>query len=252
MKSILYLSLFILLVSCFSSCHKQGLEEFKEDMSYIFFEQDLNDGLHSMTFKLYPSGTARIPVIVKSIGKWREQDITFRIETDPEFTNLPEAQYKLPESCTFRKAQDQDTLYIEIFNYAALSTQMDTLALKVVETESIKEGPKDHRLFVLEISDQLVQPVWWKVLNGGYNGVFTYNIAEQYYLGKYSQKKYVMFVEELNKDGVQFNGSDLNVLRKYSLRLKYRIEAYNNDPAHAGQPMWDDENKEAMTIPVAG
>lgn len=252
MKSILYLPALILLAYCLSSCHKQGLEEFKEDMSYIFFQQDLSDGLQSITFKLYPSGTARIPVIVKSIGKWREQNITFRIEADPEFTSLPANQYKLPEKCTFHKLQDQDTLYIEIFNYPALSTQKDTLALKVVETASIKEGPRDNRLFLLEISDQLIQPHWWKVLNGGYNGVFTYNIAEQYYLGKYSQKKYIMFIEELNKDGVQFDGSDLDILRKYSLRLKYRIEAYNNDPGNAGKPMWDEENNEAMTIPVAG
>lgn len=252
MKFISYILLSSSLILGLSSCHKEGLEEFSNDISYLFFEQDITQNIESMTFKLYPSGTARISIVMKSIGKWRDQDITFRLEADPKLTNFPANHYKLPESFIFRKNRESDTCYVELYNSPELASRTDTLALKVVETESIKEGPANNRRFLIEITDRLIQPVWWKVLNGGYNGVYTYNIAEQYYLGAYSEKKYAMFIEELNKDGVVFDGSDLNVLRKYALRLKYRIEAYNNDPANAGAPMWDEENNEPMTIPVAG
>lgn len=240
-----------LMIFC-SSCHKEGLEEFLNDVSYIFFEQDFTEEIESMTFQLYPSGTARVAIVMKSIGKWRDEDMTFQLAVDPKLTTIPKEYYKLPENCVFHKQQEMDTCYIELYNYKELTSKTDTLVLKVVETANVKEGPLNNSRFLIEVTDRLVQPTWWKVLNGGYNGVYTYNIAEQYYLGAYSAKKYALFIEELNKDGANFDGTDLNVLRKYALRLKYRIEAYNNVPENAGNPMWDDENDEPMTIPVAG
>ena len=182
MKLIFYSLLIVVLSLSFSSCHKEGLEEFSNKISYLFFEQDITQDIESMTFKLYPSGTARLAIVIKSLGKWQEEDITFRLEADPKLTNLPESQYKIPESFTFRKLREQDTCYIELYNSPALASQTDTLVLKVVETEFIREGPLNNRRFFVEVTDRLIQPYWWKVLNGGYNGVYTYNIAEQYYL----------------------------------------------------------------------
>ena len=82
-----------------------------------------------------------------------------------------------------------------------------------------------------------------------------YNIAEAFYLGSYSDKKYLMFLEELQKDGVEFDGKDTYILRKYSLRLKNTIKEFNEDPENIKNglvPLWDEENNEAMQVPVAG
>ena len=154
MRFFIYICILSSITFCFSSCHKEGLEEFTNDVSYLFFEQDITQNIESMTFKLYPSGTARIPVIIKSIGKWQDQDITFRLEVDPKLTNLPENQYKLPEKCIFRKHRDLDTCYIELYNSPALASQSDTLALKIAETELIKEGPSDNCRFLIEVTDR--------------------------------------------------------------------------------------------------
>ncbi|MEG0796150.1 MAG: DUF4843 domain-containing protein [Odoribacter sp.] len=252
MKTILYIVLLTILVSGLNSCQKEDLGEFNNKVSFLFFEQNASKIIQSMTFKLYPTGKTILPIIVKSMGKWQEEDVTFRLEIDTRLTTLPKSQYKLPKSCTFRKLRELDTCYIEVFNYPALSSQIDTLTLKIVETETIKEGALTNCRFMLEVSDMLIQPRWWKVMNGGYNGNYFYNIAERYYLGKYSEKKHSLFILELKKDGTEFDGSDLNILRKYALRLKYSIEAYNNAPENIGKPMWDDANDQAMTIPVAG
>ena len=90
MKLIFYSLLIVVLSLSFSSCHKEGLEEFSNKISYLFFEQDITQDIESMTFKLYPSGTARLAIVIKSLGKWQEEDITFRLEADPKLTNIPE------------------------------------------------------------------------------------------------------------------------------------------------------------------
>lgn len=71
-----------------------------------------------------------------------------------------------------------------------------------------------------------------------------------YYLGEYSEKKYQMFLDELKKDDIVFDGKNKQVLRKYSLRLKNTLKQMN-----AGKDMEDwvkDENDNVITVEVAG
>lgn len=57
-----------------------------------------------------------------------------------------------------------------------------------------------------------------------------------------------MFLEELEKGGESFDGTDMNVMKKYAIRLKYTLEEYervNGEPKR-------DENGRVITVPVAG
>lgn len=123
------------------------------------------------------------------------------------------------------------------------------LTLKIDESEKVKEGDKSYRNVLYILSNKISRPKWWTVKNVGYGGNLTYNLAEISYLGLYSDDKYRMFLEELAKDGVEFDGEDVTVLRKYSLRVKYRIEEYNS--TH-DEVMWDEENSCPMSVPVKG
>ena len=69
MKLIFYSLLIVVLSLSFSSCHKEGLEEFSNKISYLFFEQDITQDIESMTFKLYPSGTARLAIVINGRKK---------------------------------------------------------------------------------------------------------------------------------------------------------------------------------------
>lgn len=67
---------------------------------------------------------------------------------------------------------------------------------------------------------------------------------------EYSEKKYQMFLDELKKDDIVFDGKNKQVLRKYSLRLKNTLKQMN-----AGKDMEDwvkDENDNVITVEVAG
>ena len=59
-----------------------------------------------------------------------------------------------------------------------------------------------------------------------------------------------MFLDELKKDDIVFDGKNKQVLRKYSLRLKNTLKQMN-----AGKDMEDwvkDENYNVITVEVAG
>lgn len=59
-----------------------------------------------------------------------------------------------------------------------------------------------------------------------------------------------MFLDELKKDDMVFDGKNKQVLRKYSLRLKNTLKQMN-----AGKDMKDwvkDENNNVITVEVAG
>ena len=59
-----------------------------------------------------------------------------------------------------------------------------------------------------------------------------------------------MFLDELKKDDMVFDGKNKQVLRKYSLRLKNTLKQMN-----AGKDMEDwvkDENDNVITVEVAG
>jgi hypothetical protein len=99
------------------------------------------------------------------------------------------------------------------------------------------------------VTDRIFKPVWWSVGNIG-NVDDRFNIAEEYYLGVYSETKYLMFLDELKKDDVVFDGKDMNILRKYSLRLKNTLKNINGDKP---KDKWlRDENGVIIEVPIAG
>lgn len=59
-----------------------------------------------------------------------------------------------------------------------------------------------------------------------------------------------MFLDELKKDDMVFDGKNKQVLRKYSLRLKNTLKQMN---AGKDKENWEkDENGNVITVEVAG
>lgn len=243
---------FLLALPLCWSCNEIGLTENANDVSYISFVKDMTKDSTALSFKTYTGDVIRIPLEVKLNGYYPETDsIAFTLSADLERTTVPADKYAFDETYWFSPRQLKDTVYIQLTNFPELQTATMRLCVKVNESETVKQGDPNYRRALIDISDRLIRPEWWIRFDAlNYYGEPYYNIAEEHYLGKYSEKKYVMFLEELGKDNVQYDGDNVNILRIYSLRLKYRIKAYND--ANPGAPMWDDDNNEPMTIPVAG
>lgn len=244
-------SIFIL-ISCMiflAACEEKGLLENSNDISYIYFSKDATKDSTSISFKFYDTDTIYAKIGVAIAGAVLKQDCEFSLSVDKEMSRLPEGKYIIPEKFTFRAGQFLDTVKIGLVNFPQLADEYIRLVLKVDETEHIKEGPVNNQRAIISVSDKVFQPEWWRVLDGGDN---FYNIAEYFYVGLYSEKKMLMLLEQVD-EGVELDGFNRNMLRKYALKLKKAVEDFNNDPENIAKglvPLMDEENDEPMTIPV--
>ena len=191
-----------------------------------------------------------IPLEVSIYGKVQNNDIEFSIYVDEELTSLPSEQYTIPESFRFKEGQRTDTIYIKVRNSEDLTTSSKHLVLRIKSTNEIEAGVEEYSTAVILLSDRLFKPDWWSVLD-----VFNVsNSVDQYYLGEYSKIKYLMFIEELQKDNIIFDGKDKQILRKYALRLKNTLKKINEERASQTPPLppLTDEYGAIIEIIVAG
>ena len=133
-----------------------------------------------------------------------------------------------------------------------MSTNTLILALKIDEKEEVREGARQYSRAIVTVTDRLFKPSWWSVADTG--GADTpLNSVEEYYLGIYLEDKYKMFLDELKKDDMVFDGKNKQVLRKYALKLKNTLKDINAERAAQGLgPLVDEKTQLEITVPVAG
>ena len=227
--------IFILgLVASLYSCEEKGLLTNDNQISYVSFALDATKDTTVTSFVLFKEpedGGAKeidIKIGVTVNGKVNHEDLVFNVSADPTVTTLPSDKYILPEKCIIKAGQFTDTITVHFINFDELKTKNMFLGLRVNETETIKRGNRENSIAVISVTDRIFKPEWWTVLN---------------------------FRDRENIDGVEFDGKDTYILRKYSLRLKNTIKEFNEDPENIKNglvPLWDEENNEAMQVPVAG
>lgn len=245
-KAYIYLVVFALF-SCLA-CSERDLGEFSGDVVYISFVKDASKDSTVFTFQTYPNGEIVAEVPVRIRGHWLTEARTFTVSVNPDSTDLPKTAYELPEVCEFAPGQEMDTIKIKFLNnFEDLKNKTYRLFLRIDESENVKQGEFAFRKAKFYVSDKLEKPIWWSRNDGTVGN--PQNIVEQVYLGKYSVKKYKLFLDRLAEDNVSFDGTDMSVMKKYALRLKYWLEDFN---ANNETPMWDEDNNQPMQVPVAG
>ena len=166
-----------------------------------------------------------------------------------ELTTLPANLYVLPADCKIRKGLLTDTIYVTLKNDPILKTETKVLALQVVEANAVKQGDYLYSRALISVTDRLFKPDWWLVNDAG-TEENPGNSVDWFYLGEYSEKKYQMFLDELKKDDMVFDGKNKQVLRKYSLRLKNTLKQMNEGK---NKEDWvKDEHGNVITVEVAG
>lgn len=159
------------------------------------------------------------------------------------------ALYSLPTDCKIRKGLLKDTIYVVLKNDPTLKTETKRLELTIVESESVKLGNFVNSKAIVTVTDRLFKPRWWSVNDLG-DPKNPANSVESFYLGRYSEKKYQLFLELLKKDNVVFDGSS-QMMYKYALKLKGKLIEMNGT---SDESQWTvtDELGEVMRVPVAG
>ena len=249
-RKVFYITTTICLACSFFSCGQNDLLTNANDTSYIIFDKDMTTDTTTVSFKFYNEGEdAKIALGVNIYGKLQEKDLIFSLGFDPDRTTLPESQFELPEKCVIKAGELTSEVIITLKNYDVLKENSKLLALKVNEEGEVREGAAKYSRAIIAVTDRIFKPDWWTVDNGG-SVSNPHNIAEEYYLGAYSVKKYLMFLDELKKDDVVFDGKDMNILRKYSIRLKNTLKEINGG---LSKDKWlRDENGVIIEVPIAG
>lgn len=240
----------LLLIGLCYACDEREIPIVSDDIAYLSFAKDPTKDSTVLSFVAYPSGKIEADIVIELRGRLLEEPREYTLSINKEKTTFPVESCVLAEKYVFPAGQTTDTIQVTFLNFDE-NTEWKPLRLllKIDESGKVKEGDKAFRSVLYILSNKIARPTWWTVKNIGYKGNLTMNLAEESYLGLYSDDKYRMFLEELAKDGIEFDGEDVTILRKYSLRVKYRIEEYNNTHTEV---MWDDENKQAMSVPVKG
>lgn len=240
----------LFLLGLFYGCDEREIPVVSDDVAYLSFSQDPTKDSTVLSFVACPSGEIEADIVIEIRGHLLEEPREYMLSVNKEKSTFPEEACVLAEKYVFPAGQVTDTIQVTFLNFDT-DTEWEPLrlTLKIDESGKVKEGDKAYRNALYILSNKIARPTWWTVKNVGYGGNLTENLAEKSYLGLYSDAKYRMFLEELAKDGVEFDGEDVTVLRKYSLRVKYRIEEYNN--TH-DEVMWDEENSCPMSVPVKG
>lgn len=237
--------------SFFISCEEKGLMVNDNDVSYIIFAKDMTKDTTTVSFKVY-NEVPEIPLEVSVYGKVQDKDLKFSVSVDEDRTTLPANLYELPTECLIEKGQLTGSVCIKLKNSEILSTNTLILALKIDEKEEVREGARQYSRAIVTVTDRLFKPSWWSVADTG--GADTpLNSVEEYYLGIYLEDKYKMFLDELKKDDMVFDGKNKQVLRKYALKLKNTLKDINAERAAQGLgPLVDEKTQLEITVPVAG
>lgn len=244
-------NIFLIIIGClittFFSCGEKELMINANDVSYIIFGKDMMTDTTTTSFTFYDEGEdAEVDLEVQIYGKLRDTDTKFTVAVDETSTTIPKEYYVLPSKCMIEAGKLKGTITVTFKNYPDLKTSTKLLAIKINEGEDIRPGTYRYSKAIISVTDRLFKPDWWSVNDRG-NATRFENTVEKYYLGTYSEEKYKMFLEELIKDEVVFNGKDMQVMRKYALRLKNTLKKLKAE----GTPALDEFGNE-ITVVVAG
>lgn len=249
-KDIKLTALVFAIILVLTSCEEKGLLVNSNDIAYLRFQNNMTKDTTTVSFKMYNEGEdAVIPIMVSINGAVQQEDLHFNVSTDMERTTLDANLYELPSDCKMRKSLLTDTFYVTLKNAPELKTATKYLAIQVNETENVRQGDRNYSRAIIAVTDRLFKPSWWSVNDAGSEDN-PGNSVDWYYLGEYSETKYQMFLEELKKDDVVFDGKNKLVLRKYALKLKNTL--LNMNAGKAKEEWVKDENGQVIEVPVAG
>lgn len=247
MKKSIYLSFLLFL---FWACEEEKIFTFA-DRPEVFFDKFYMNAIYPGTegadstvisFFHYPDGTQdiEIPLVVCLSGNLLTEDLTFGLKAVTEGSTGEEGkEFTLDPSYTFKSttvgedAVDiRDTIYLKLHRTAKMDVAPVRIIVELVPGEKLALGQWERRRAIIVVSTQVSQPEWWN------------SEVTNYLLGKYSEKKFKLFMNEIDKKGEM--GKELiaeSPDRAIQLVLQFKEWLLEQNPR-----IYDDENNEYMQV----
>lgn len=224
------LYIFIFIIAILSACSEEDTTIYGGD-SHLSFSTDISQDSLEVSFYFYPGEEdLMIPVELSLQGGMFRENTPIKLAVDTSSSAL-ETNYTLPENPVFRAGMVKDTIFIQLHKTEELENRSYQLVLTLEETPDYKLGPKTLRYNKTIFSAIPARPEWWD------------ETITNVYLGKYSRAKFELFmvVTEVG----DLTGMSPSEIRALALKFKRHLKAQN-------PPIYDEENKENMTVTVIG
>lgn len=230
MKTI-FISLFVALTAIqLTGCQEAKIILFEDKPALYFPRGSEPDGIygtridtaHVSFFHNPGKETLDVPYKIRLIGRLLTEDTEYSVEVVDSLTTAKPDEYRLPEKILFKKGTATDFLNITIIKKERLSTESAMLVLSVKENDNFKLGYNNMLRISLRFDNIVSKPVWWD------------KTIEFVYLGKFSAKKYHIYVEHSGK--VDIEGLEPWELRNICLDMKNYIKE-NGITEEDGTPM---------------
>ena len=174
------------------------------------------------------------PVEVEVIGLPSEREQEYKISVDQEKSTATTANYRLPEKFTMKPGKVRDTCRIAFIKTEEISNVALRLYLKLEPTADFMLGQTECRSAIIYVSNVVAKPNWW-----------TDKVTRDY-LGKYSDKKYRLFIQETGKADI--DSDNVEELRYYSIIFKHYLQKKKD----ANEMVRDDDGTEMTVALVVG
>lgn len=229
MRKILLLSL-ILFTTVFQSCEEKDIDVFSDKNEIYFDKFYINEFAPGTmqadstveSFFFYPTNAVDInaKLLVCLSGKLLTEDISFKLKVVDEETTATPDEYTIDDEYIFHantvKEGDSritDVIKVKLHRSDRLKDLEEgvRLVVELVENENVGLGQHERRKAVIIMTEKTAKPLWWD------------NEVDKYLLGKYSQKKYKLFLdnvpsaEKLDADMIKDYPDDA---RKIALEFK--------------------------------
>lgn len=159
--------------------------------NYVILTKGLMDTtrLSFFFFPLTPD-VVEYPIEVNLAGRSLEKDTPYKVVINSQVTDAPSNIYELPETFIFRKGMVKDTFNLRLINHPDLKTKEYIISFEIADMDGMLSPGQLNGCNVLFITDKALRPNWWTTSEEVLLGSF-----ENTYLGKYSDKKYSLFMK---------------------------------------------------------
>ncbi len=201
----------------------------------IFFEKFYVNAIYPGTepadstitsFFFHPDGTVdvTIPLVVQLSGMPLTSDLHFGLKVVPEATTATPDEYTLDPYYVFRagtiqenSANIQDTIYIKMHRSSRLESRPEgiRLVVEIVPNDEVALGQYERIRTKVILTTTPIRPVWWTTT------------IENNLMGKYTEKKYKLFLNEIDKQA-QMSTMLINERPDEAIKLVLRFKAWLN------------------------
>lgn len=245
--------LFITILTIFfSSCQEKDFELFS-DGNEVYFNKFFMDeyypgtGLADSTvnsYFFYPTGTEDITteLVVCLSGKLLKEDANFNLKVVAEGTTALPEEYTINNNYVFKANNIKDgsrivtdTISVTFHKSSRLETLEEgiRLVVELVGNDKIKVGQYERSRAILICSTKTTKPDWWD------------NEVVENLLGKYSQKKYKLFLDNVDRDS-KLNAELIFEYPDEAIDLAYKFKAWLNSQE---TPILEEDGT-VMSVPV--